>query len=178
MSHFTRIQVFGTLLLVLAQLLFQIQPASGFAAWLKCYVDLLDEEEIIMNHEIVPASKVAHAGVEIEIKLAEDDDWSSTLSYPADTATIATARLKVPPSLAEQDVQFVMDTMTKGAAFKRPSTCEGRRASSTHYSHAVVLEIDGSTETVELVAGYAAGHEAVTLTPPLVLRRKSAGDEL
>lgn len=132
-----------------------------------------------MNHEIVPASQAFHKGVEIEVKLAQDDDWSSTIDYPKDTQTTITARLRVPPSLSHQDVQFVMDTVSKGALFKRPmSTCEGRRASSTHYSQAVILDIDGSTDLVELVAGYAAGHEAVTLTPTLVMRRQTAVDEL
>jgi len=158
---------------------FHCSEVRAFAAWLKCYVDLLDEEEIIMNHEIVPASQAVHKGVEIEVKLAQDDDWLSTIEYPADTPTTVTARLKVPPSLSHQEVQYVMDTVSKGAVFKLPmSICEGRRASSTHYSQSVVLDIDGSTNTVELVAGYAAGHEAVTLTPTLVMRRQTAGNEL
>ena len=132
-----------------------------------------------MNHEIVPSAQAFHKGVEIEVKLAQDDDWSSTLDYPKDKLTLVTARLKVPPSLAHEDVQFVMDTMSQGAVFKRPqSNCDGRRASSTNYSQAVVLEIDGSTDTVQLVAGYAAGHEAVTLTPLLEMRRQNSGDEL
>ena len=155
-----------------------IPPVSGFAAWLKCHVDLLDEDEIIMNNMIVPAAQAVHQGVEIEVKRAADDDWASSLAYPADTPTTITARLKVPPSLSEQDVQFVMDTLGQPGAVFKQSLCEGRRVTSTHYSHAVVLEIDGSTDSVELVAGYAAGHEAVTLTPILTLRRQASGDEL
>lgn len=130
-----------------------------------------------MNNLIVPAAQAVHQSVEIEVKRAEDDDWSSSLEYPSESPTTITARLKVPPSLSEQDVQFVMDTLGKGAVFKQ-SLCEGRRVTSTHYSHAVVLEIDGSADSVELVAGYAAGHEAVTLTPILTLRRQPSGDEL
>ena len=179
MTLYNRCRTMWLLLLSSILLLFDgIPPVSGFAAWIKCHVDLFDEDEVIMNNMIVPAAQAVHQGVTIEVKRAQDDDWSSTFEYPADTSTIITARLKVPPSLSEQDVQFVMDALSPGTVFKQ-SLCGGRRVTSTHHGHAVVLEIDGSTNTVELVAGYAAGHEAVTLTPTLILRRQpTAAEEL
>jgi hypothetical protein len=49
--------------------------------------------------------------------------------------------------------------------------CEGTRASSTNENH-VILNIKDTSQKIELVAGYAAGHEAVVLTPVLVLSNK------
>jgi len=59
------------LLVVLQQ---QRPGVTAFAAWLKCYVDLLDEDEIIMNQKVIPASEALHEGVEIEVKRAAQDD--------------------------------------------------------------------------------------------------------
>jgi len=174
---------------------------TAFAAWLKCYVDLLDADEIIMNQMIIPASQALHEGVEIEVKRAaqdddDDDDWGPSLTYPANAKTLVMARLKVPPPLSKLDVQYVMDTISTatngssssvnddnndddsdvGARFQQ-AVCEGRRAHASHYATPLVLEIDGTTENVQLVAGYAAGHEAVTLTPALVLQRQRQDDD-
>ena len=165
---------------------------TAFAAWLKCYVDLLDADEIIMNQQVIPASQALHPGVEIEVKRAQDDDddWGPSLTYPANAKTLVTARLKVPAPLSKLDVQYVMDTISTatngssssndnddvGAKFQQ-AVCEGRRGHASHHTTPLVLEIDGTTETVQLVAGYAAGHEAVTLTPALVLQRQRREEE-
>jgi hypothetical protein len=157
--------------ILLLLLLSASRPAHGFASWLKCYVDLTDESEVIMNYNIIPSNEARYAGVQIELKLAADDHWLDSLEYHGDRTSRVTARLKVPYELADMDVQYVMET-SSGASFVRPKMCDGRRSHATHYGESVVLEIDGSTETVELVAGYASGHEAVTMTKTLVLRRK------
>lgn len=155
-----------------------VPGVDGFAAWLKCYVDLTDDEEIIMNNRIIPA-KDAPLDVRIEVKFSQGDEWttSSSLFYPPDRPSSVTLRLKVPPELANEDVQYVMETTTPGARFLRPQTCEGRRSHASHYAIASVLEIDGTTETVEIVAGYAKSHEAVTLTPRLILQRQSSSSD-
>ena len=159
-------------LLVLFLLSFRIHSTNGFAAWLKCYVDLADEEEVIMNNLIIPSARARYPGVQIEVKRADDDVWQlgSSLEYDGDALTTVTARLRVPPQLTGYDVQYVMET-TSGAKFVRPKMCDGRRAHAMQYSHSVTLDIAGDTETVTLIAGYATGHEAVTLTEPMVLQR-------
>lgn len=163
---------------------------SGFAAWLKCYVDITDPDEIIMNHLIVPSSGAHHEGVQIEVKYADDDHWvTESFTYDPTRASQIMARLKVPPVLAEVDVQYVMDIVTEGeynsngAKFTRPANvCDGRRGSATHYSDSLVLEIpavlDALPEPIRLVAGYATGHEAVTLTEPMLLQPRSTEEEL
>lgn len=177
MSHWNN-KFLSSLLLVVCLPL----HTSGFAAWLKCYVDLLDDDEVIMNHGIVPARDAYHKGVEIEVKFSQDDDWSTTFTYPDHKTSFVTARLKVPPELASEDVQYVIDTVyddpegtMTAAKFKPPfAVCDGRRAHAKYYHEAVVLEIDGTSNTdqVHLVAGYAMHHGPVTLTPVLVLHRQ------
>jgi hypothetical protein len=78
----------------------------------------------------------------------------------------------VPNELSEMDVQYVIDILTPGASFVRPNVCDGRRATATHFASPVIFEITGDTTVVELIAGYATGHEAVTLTETLTLRRQ------
>jgi hypothetical protein len=171
-------------------LLVPIAPVASFAAWLKCYVDLLDETEIIMNHPITPASKARIPGVSLQIKLADSDQWldvdgsnnqNSTaplLMYPADQMTLVTVRLKVPAELS-YGVQYVVEVLGGeeegsggGAEFVRPKMCDGRRGHAAHYAESAVLEITGTTDTVTLLGAYATGHEAVTLTEPVRLERR------
>jgi hypothetical protein len=172
-------------------LILQFTQVSGFAAWLKCYVDITDPDEIIMNHLIVPSADALHEGVKIEAKYADDDHWvTDSLIYDATRTTQIMARLKVPSVLAEVDVQYVLDIVPNSesspilAKFIRPAnTCEGRRGSATHYSDPLVLEIpasavDATPEPIRLVAGYATGHEAVTLTEPMLLQPRTAEEEL
>jgi hypothetical protein len=167
---------------ILLQLLILLSTsghANSYASWLKCYVDLTDtESEVIMNNRIIPSDQARYHGVKIEVKLAEDDHWLDSLEYHGDRTSTVTARLKVPPELSESSVvQYAMET-SSGASFVRPKMCDGRRSHGMHYTDSVVLEISGSTETVELVAGYATGHEAVTLTETLVLSRRNDAREL
>jgi hypothetical protein len=172
-------------------LILQCPQVSSFAAWLKCYVDITDPGEIIMNSLIVPSAEAHHEGVQIEVKYADDDHWvTESFTFNPSRATQIMARLKVPPALSEMDVQYVMDIVLNSetspvlAKFIRPANiCEGRRGSATHYSDSVVLEIpssaaDGTPEPIRLVAGYATGHEAVTLTEPMILQPRIAEEEL
>jgi hypothetical protein len=152
---------------------FSVTRVQGFASWLKCFVDLTDPTEVIMNNLIIAAENAPHQ-CEVEVKLAADDEWSTTnLTYPADKITIITARLKVPAELSSHEVQYVMET-SAGAKFTRPVMCDGKRSHATQYNEAVVLEVDGTTDAVELVAGWATGHEAVSLTRKTVLRKEGS----
>jgi hypothetical protein len=160
------------LALILCILLFNVMLTNGFAAWLKCYVDLTDTQEIIMNNRITRSTDARFPGVRIELKRPEDDHWFDKIDYPGGQSTTLMARLKVPNELSEMDVQYVIDILTPGASFVRPNVCDGRRATATHFASPVIFEITGDTTVVELIAGYATGHEAVTLTETLTLRRQ------
>jgi len=109
------------------------------------------------------------------------------------SSTLLKVRLKVPPSLRNKNVQFVVDvdaTNGKGAAFVGPGAmCDGNRASSTRHDGDVLLRVNttGAATTttandhedvaepllgdIELIAGWATGYGAVKLTPKMVLRR-------
>ena len=145
----------------------------GYAAWLKCFIDL-DETEVIMNHRVVPVKK-SREYVTIQVK-TEHGDWTSDFQYSGSEPTTIQARLQVPQELEHDRVQFVVET-TEGAVFTTPEMCEGRRSFSTNHADPVTLKITGEVESVTLLAGWAAGHEPVTLTPKLLLKR-AAPDEL
>lgn len=157
--------------LVTACLLFH--TASGFASWLKCYVDL-DETEVVMNYPIQLQDEAPHL-VEIELRLvaddSESDEWTVTdLTYSADTDTKVHARLRIPEELQGKDLQYVIET-SKGALFVPDVMCQGTRTHARSSSEIVELVVSGEQESVELLAGWATGHEAVSLTPKTVLRR-------
>jgi hypothetical protein len=184
-------------LLFVVLLIDQCQYVSGFAAWLKCYVDITDTEEIVMNYHILPSSEAVHEGVQIEVKGVDDDHWvTDNFMYDPTRTLKIMARLQVPPSLSEMDVQYVMEiiplddeepksaTENENVKFVRPAdVCKGRRGHATHHTESVVLEIQATTAVtiptaVRLVAGYATGHEAVTLTEPIILQPIDTEEEL
>lgn len=158
--------------LLLAALFYNVSCVQSFAAWLKCYVDVTSPQEIIMNNFIIPSANAHTPGVEIEVKLPDDDHWFNIIEYDASSSpTTIMLRLKVPAQLANMDMQYVIESFSPQARFVPSKTCEGRRAHATHYGSSVALEISGG-DTVELVAAYAHGHEAVTLTERLILKQK------
>jgi hypothetical protein len=159
--------------LLLLSLLFP-WTTHGYASFLKCFVDL-DETEVIMNRYVVPVKK-SREYVTIEVQ-TENGDWTSDFQYSGSEPTTIQARLQVPHELEDDPVQFVMET-TEGAVFTTPKMCEGRRSFSLNYADPVTLQISGEEGSVTLLAGWAAGHEAVTLTPKLLLKRAAAPDEL
>ena len=179
---------------VLISLLLDCPSVWGFAAWLKCYVDITDTEEIIMNYLILPKEEGHHGEVQIEVKGVDDDHWvTESFSFDPTRATSVMARLKVPPILAEMDVQFVMDILSNDHAeaddnsnvmFTRPAkVCQGKRAHATHYTDSVLLEIspvgeDATPSPIRLMAVYATGHEAVTQTDIMILQPNNIEEEL
>jgi hypothetical protein len=162
----------------------KLQSVMGFAAWLKCYVDITDTEEIIMNYLILPKESARHEGVKIEVKRLDDDHWvTENFTFDSTRTTSVMARLKVPPVLAETDVQYAMEIISNNDSnpngnvkFTRPANvCKGKRAHATHYTESAILEIPAATEDtipspVQLIAVYATGHEAVTQTDIMVLQ--------
>lgn len=197
-------------MMVLFLFLILAVPVHGYASWLKCYVEL-DEEEVVMHHFIVPSDKAreevfievqqqyqtVHDGTDTHVTegTTTTSEWSSGKEYQLDNnghgtssdITILRARLMVPPSMEHTDVQYVMEvTGGTGAQFIDIGVmCDGRRAFSRRQDEYVTLQINpvpGGAGTipndVELVAVWATGFEAVTLTPKMTLRRiESPSDE-
>lgn len=149
---------------------------EGFAAWLKCYVDLFDDSEVIMNNLIINSDDAKQTvTIEVQPQNGDTKSWADDLTY--DGAMVVNAKLLVPDELGG-DVQYVMEVVSGDAAFVSPVMCDGKRAHATGRGQSVTLRIEGSSEYVDLVAGYATGHEAVTLTKTLRLTRTIASTEL
>lgn len=137
-----------------------------------------------------------------------DDDsdgssgWIAANDYRLDndeSSTMLKVRLRVPPALKFEDVQWVVEIAGStseesadgdAAAAAAAATarfidlgvmCDGNRAFSRRHSEHVILQIDNnninssSGEDVTLVAGWAAGFEAVTLTPKMTLKQQQRG---
>jgi hypothetical protein len=165
--------------LAAAALIFlQLGSVEGFAAWLKCYVDLQDDSEVIMNNHIVMSENALHV-VTIKVRPEGDtsmDAWVDHLVYEAGASVRTTihAKLAVPAELQQRQVQYVMEVVSGNATFLSPAMCGGKRAHATRSNDPVVLQIEGNSDHVELVAGFATGHEAVTLTKTLRLMQSSS----
>jgi hypothetical protein len=169
-----------TRLAAAALILLQLgSSVEGFAAWLKCYVDLQDDSEVIMNNHIVKSENAEHA-VTIQVRPEGDtsrDGWADHLVYEAGAGARTTtihAKLAVPAGLQGRQVQYVMEVVSGNATFLSPAMCGGKRAHGMRSNDPVVLQIEGTSDHVELVAGFATGHEAVTLTKTLRLMQSSS----
>ncbi|GKY98495.1 hypothetical protein MPSEU_000806600 [Mayamaea pseudoterrestris] len=152
--------------------------SSGYASWLKCFIDL-DEEEVIMNYNVVPFEEADHK-VYLQIKLDNDDDitdWTTeSLTYPAENdETKIRIKLRVSDELARHDIQYVVEA-SQGASFTTRRMCEGSRSHASNHDVETLLTIDGSQPSVQVWAGWANGHSAVHLTERLVLHRQGDGD--
>ena len=123
--------------------------------------------------------------------------------YNATMTTLIKLRLKVSLKLQDKDVQFVVEATGEGISFVGPGVmCDGKRAFSRQHDKSVLLEMkttvavaeklaDADKERwsesssslrrlgdIELVAGWAAGYEAVKLTPKMIVRRNNLGNEM
>jgi hypothetical protein len=125
-----------------------------------------------MNRHVLEVDDAPHL-VTVKVRPVGTEEWLDNFTYSADALTSIEVRLAVPTALMEDDVQFVVET-TDGATFTSPNMCEGKRSFSRAYDEHVTLVLEGSTDTVSLKAGWAAGHEAVSLTPKLVLTKEQA----
>lgn len=148
-----------------------ILHVDSFASWLQCFIDL-DESEVIMNHMVQSADKALHL-VQLEATVkGQDDAWTteSPLYIPSALSPVTVQfRLKTPAALHGQTLQYAIEATT-GATFLEPSKCQGRRSHANHQDEIVELNIETS-EPVEVMAAWATGHEAVTLTPKLIVTR-------
>ena len=127
----------------------------------------MDETAIIIHRQILTPDQAPHS-VEIQVKYPQDQEWSSKLVYPANQPSVIHARLKVPKELEQEDVQYVMETT--GGTFNS-GMCDGVRGHAIRHDEKVVLELTGKEDQVELWAGWATGHGAVSLTPRTKLRK-------
>jgi hypothetical protein len=143
------------------------------------------------------ASDTVAAPTSVEDEIANDGKWISTEEYSlvqhdgksasSSTTTTLKVRLRVPPNLQYEDVQWVVEATTAKMATNADSDpspsanfidlgvmCDGNRAFSRRHNEHVVLQIDDADDVddIVLVAGWASGFEAVTLTPKMVLTRK------
>jgi hypothetical protein len=172
------------------------QPVHGYASWLKCFIEL-DEEEIVMHHPMVPAEQ-AKEEVRIEVQTygsGDGGEWITAEEYTLGdgkkvsrdeddltTTTTLKLRLNVPPKLQNMDIQYVVEARGSDVAFIDLGVmCDGSRAFSTQHDGHVVLQINTTATTteengsIELFAGWASGFEAVTLTPTMILKRNPLG---
>ena len=150
--------------LVFSSFLLSVQ---GFASWLKCYVDL-DEEEIIMKYNVLGSEDAKY---NVSIQVLDGSEWKDEYSLKEDGEMIS-IRLKFPPELPG-DTQWVIEIVAGDAQFvERNTMCKGKRAYSKD-DKPLFLNVLDSSEAIELLAGYASGHEAVKLTPKQVLTTKN-----
>lgn len=168
---------------------------QSFASWfvereVSCYT-YLEPNEIIMNFGVLEASKSTFPEIHIKVeKKSSDTDITqeerNNREYLYDPDDIFELKLEIPPVLGV-DLQYVMETssteenMSKfvSAAESGVIGCEDRRASGRGNEVVEFLISDTEGEQpIEINAGWATGHEAVTLVEPVkfILRPSSSLD--
>jgi len=158
------------------RLLQNVAPVHSFASWLKCYIDLDDTEEIVMN-SFIQSFEDAEYKASVVVRRSGEEDWQTSLQYSAGAHTTIEARLELPPELHGRDLQWVMET-TEGGKFTASAMCDGKRSYAQKPKEITILEIDSTKEYVDLFAGWATGHEAVKLTGRTRLLREGTTGEL
>lgn len=157
--------------------------ADGFAAWLVdrkigCWT-YLTEGEVIMNSKVKAASDSRHPDIHLQVfrdgELMEPEPSTSTYPILSEGETLQ-LKLFTPQAMERVDTQFVVET-TAGAEFTAPYVgCEGKRSAGKSKKAMMTLKFTGEeVETIEVVAGWATGHSAVTLTPKLIFKREDPG---
>jgi hypothetical protein len=129
----------------------------------------------------------------------EDEDSSDSevtvITYAAAGETVrvkfvfpSSTNGNIQQALQFADVQYVLEVSNKGGTFTGPLGkvgCDGARVfgvngrkkqkkDMTLTTATLVLSGDAAFEQVEVIGGWAAGHEAVILTPKLILKREVA----
>ena len=153
---------------------------QAFANWLPCFVDMEDETEVVMNHNIQNPEQGPFV-VHVQVRLADakkSDPWKFSLDYPPNTKTRVHTRILAPPEAGDRALQYAMEVSTPGAKFIAPQMCEGVRTYGASQDDHNILEIDGESETVELWAAWAGDHEPVSMTPRIALYRQEEKSEL
>lgn len=182
--------------LFLGLLLVVVQQTHAYADWLKCYVDLEDDEEVIMHKPILKVDDQSPEEKEVMIEIQPSVDpprgasWRNLTVqqhqelFPSSDPTLPTllkARVRLPPTLQRprKSVQFVLEAKGEGVSFVGPtSMCDGKRVSGQK-GH-VVLQIEpvsAAQDDIELLAAWAGGYEAVKLTQKLIVKRSGTFTE-
>lgn len=166
---------------ILLSLSLLLQGANAYASWLKCYVEL-DEDEVVMHSKIIPHTDTDH-NVTVEVLPEGRSQWitgNSNRIYLEEPISSVKLRLKVPPALEHKSVQYVIET-SDGAKFSPANMCDGERSSAMNYDKEVLLVFNNYQEFhethVNVVAAWATEHEAVRLTPKLKLTRQPGEQE-
>ena len=168
-----------------------IPTTSGFAAWfvdrkVSCYTDLA-ANEIIMNNGVIPYADSREPNIYLDVSPINNDDTKNTNAGPNSEYVVkfVVPEKKNDKSLA--DLQYVLELVNgkdgdhSVAKFTSAPPggggigCEGKRSHGKvngQYLSAAIFTIDGDAndgDTLEIVGGWATGHEAVTLTEKVVL---------
>ncbi len=176
----------GLLFLALL-LLAPILETHAYADWLKCHVELDDEDEVIMHKPIVQFQDQSEEEKMVKLEIQpyvspKGSPWLASSPQDlenAEASTLWKVRLQVPPSLRRKSVQFVVDATGEGASFVGSSVmCDGKRAFSKKYDNYVLLQIQPSESPsdIGLFAGWAAGYQAVKVTSKIILKRTSSDE--
>lgn len=158
---------------------------DGFASYLltktNCLIEL-DTEEVIMNSLVVAADASDDPDMKIQVvghtavttgTTTTDEDSSISIQVPPGKVSLQV--LTSNPD-TDADYQYVMDVLTTGggdggasAASFENGSCDNKKRVAGRGKEIVEL-ILGAGETAHVTAGWAAGHEAVRLTPAVTLK--------
>jgi hypothetical protein len=149
-----------------------------------CWTEL-SVEEVIMNNKVVSAADSDDP--QMRIQLAPSTTTDETYRWVAseiggDRVEIITdlpidipLRVVTTNEDTDPDYQYAMDVTNERGSFADGGACEGKKRISARSSDTVVVTITQSGAI--LVAAWAAGHEAVRLTPPLTFVVVSSAEE-
>jgi hypothetical protein len=148
-----------------------------------CWTEL-SVEEVIMNNKVVSAadSDDPHMHIQLAPSTTTDETYRWVASETGDKVEILTdlpidipLRVVTTNEDTDPDYQYAMDVTNERGTFANGGACEGKKRVSARSSDVVVVTITQSGAI--LVAAWAAGHEAVRLTPPLTFVVVSSSEE-
>jgi hypothetical protein len=138
-----------------------------------------------MNNKVVSAadSDDPHMRIQLAPSTATDETyrWVASETGGAKVEILADLPIDIPLRVVttnegtDPDYQYAMDVTNERGTFADGGACEGKKRISARSSDVVVVTITQSGAI--LVAAWAAGHEAVRLTPPLTFVAVSSAEE-
>lgn len=166
-------------------LLYSCRTVDGFAAWLVdrkmgCWTNL-EQGEVIMNAKVKAVEDSRYPDVHLQVfrdgEMMTPDPSTSAYPILSEGETVQ-LRLFTPSGLDNSDLQFVVET-TKGAEFTAPYVgCEGKRSAGKKKNAQMTMKFTGEESEIQLIAGWATGHSAVTLTPKVIFKREDSPGKL
>ena len=164
-----------------------LPTANAYAAWfvdrrVSCMTDLTANDSIIMNNGVLPHSVSREPSIRLQVSpLGTDDNGAPNSEYVVQFLVPDDARASL-----SADVQYVLELVGGGESLDPPAKftsappnggigCEGRRSHGkvgTDDSASAILTINDDAlkgARLEITAGWATGHEAVTLTDKVVV---------